>query len=88
MMLKENVEALRDNEKMLFGPKFEDVVTKSLTSKNEWREFFSNLKEHGLSSGNKESRKQQLLHKPPLLPTRGNREYSNFTKGKKVKIFS
>ena len=31
MMLKENSEAFRDNEKMLFGPKFEEIVTKSLT---------------------------------------------------------
>ena len=31
MTLKENSEAFRDNEKMLFGPKFEEIVTKSLT---------------------------------------------------------
>ena len=38
MMLKQNAESFRDNEKMLFGPKFEDVVAKTLTSKNKSRE--------------------------------------------------
>ena len=28
MMLKENAEALRDNEKTLYGPKFEEAVAK------------------------------------------------------------
>ena len=31
MTLKENSEAFRDNEKMLFEPNFEEIVTKSLT---------------------------------------------------------
>ena len=38
MMLKQNAESFRDNEKKLFGPKFEDVVAKTLTSKNKSRE--------------------------------------------------
>lgn len=31
IMLKENAEALMDDEKILFGPKFEEVAAKSLT---------------------------------------------------------
>ena len=59
LMLKENAEALRDNEKTLYGPKFEEAVAKSLTSTNKLREFFGILKEQGTSLGNKDSKKQQ-----------------------------
>ena len=34
IMLKENAEVFKDNEKTLFGQKFEECVAKSLTSKN------------------------------------------------------
>ena len=43
IMLKENAEAFRDNEKILFGPKFEEDVAKSLTSKSKLRTIFGNL---------------------------------------------
>ena len=43
IMLKENAEAFRDNEKILFGPKFEEDVAKSLTSKCKLRTIFGNL---------------------------------------------
>ena len=43
IMLKENAEAFRNNEKILFGPKFEEDVAKSLTSKNKLRTIFGNL---------------------------------------------
>ena len=57
MLLKENTEAFRDNEKALLGPKFEEVVAKSLASKNKLRGWLGNLKKQGTSSGNKDSRK-------------------------------
>ena len=34
IMLKENAEVFKDNEKTLFEQKFEECVAKSLTSKN------------------------------------------------------
>ena len=43
IMLKENAEASRDNEKILFGPKFEEDIAKSLTSKCKLRTIFGNL---------------------------------------------
>ena len=72
-MLKQNREALRDNKKMSSGWKFEEVVAKSLKSKNKSREVFGNLKEQGISSGNKDSRKQQPFQKASLFRDRGNR---------------
>ena len=36
-MLEYHAETFRDNEKMLFGPKFEEIVGKSLISKNKLR---------------------------------------------------
>ena len=44
IMLKENAEALMDDEKILFRPKFEEVAAKSLTWKNKSRKLFNNLK--------------------------------------------
>ena len=49
MLLKENTEAFRDNEKTLLGPKFEEVVAKSLASKNKLRGWLGNLKEQETS---------------------------------------
>ena len=72
-MLKQNREALRNNKKMSSGWKFEEVVAKSLKSKNKSREVFGNLKEQGISSGNKDSRKQQPFQKASLFRARGNR---------------
>ena len=72
-MLKHNREALRNNRKMSSAWKFEEVVAKSLKSKNKSREVFGNLKEQGISSGNKDSRKQQPFQKTSLLRARGNR---------------
>ena len=43
IMLKENAETFRDNEKILFGPKFEEDIAKSLTSKSKLRTIFGNL---------------------------------------------
>ena len=79
MMLKENAGGFRDNEKMLFESKFEQVVAKSLTLKNKSRELFDNLKEQGISSGNKDSRKQQPFQKAPLFRARRNRRRGIFS---------
>ena len=49
MLLKEHTEAFRDNEKTLLGPKFEEVVAKSLASKNKLRWWLGNLKEQETS---------------------------------------
>ena len=72
MTLEENAEAFRDNEKMLFGSKFEEVEAELVTSKNKLRELFGNLKEQGTSSGNKDSRKQKPFQKAPIFCARGN----------------
>ena len=79
MMLKENAEAFRDNEKLTFGPKFEEVVAKSLTSKNKLMDLFRNLKEQGAPSGNQDSRKQQPFQKAHLFCARGNRRKGIFS---------
>lgn len=47
MMLKENAQALREKEEILFGPKFEEVETKSFTLKNKPRDLFGNSKNEG-----------------------------------------
>ena len=49
MLLKENTEAFRDNEKTLLGPKFGEAVAKSLASKNKLRGWLGNLKEQETS---------------------------------------
>ena len=54
---KKIAEAFMDNEKMMFRPKFEEVVATLLTSKNKLRELVGNIKEQGISSENKDSRK-------------------------------
>lgn len=54
---KKIAKAFRDNEKMMFRPKFEEVVATLLTSKNKLRELVGNIKKQGISSENKDSRK-------------------------------
>ena len=78
-MLKQNRKALRDNKKMSSGWKFEEFVAKSLKSKNKSREVFGNLKEQGISSGNKDSRKQQPFQKASLFRARGDRREGIFS---------
>ena len=51
---------------MLLGPRFKEVLAKSLTSKNKSRELFGNLKEQGTSSGSKAFGKQQLIQGSPF----------------------
>ena len=76
IMLEKNAEAFNDNVKMLFGSKFEEAVSKSLTLKNKSRELFDNLKEKGTSLRIKDSRKEQPFQKACLFCARINGEYS------------
>ena len=62
-----------DNEKMMFRPKFEEVVATLLTSKNKLRELVGNIKKQGISSENKDSRKQQPFKRAPLFRVIVNR---------------
>lgn len=62
-----------DNEKMMFRPKFDEVVAILLTSKNKLRELVGNMKEQGISSENKDSRKQQPFQRAPLFRVIVNR---------------
>ena len=72
-MLKENAEAFKDSKEMLFGQKFEEVVTKSIASKNKSMEFFDSLnRDHQGSSGHREPKKQPF-QRPPSFRARGNR---------------
>ena len=80
MVPKESTEPFRNNEKMLFGLKFEQVVAKSLTLNNKLRELFGILKEQGASPGNQDSRKQQPFFKAPLFHARGKRGRGIFLK--------
>ena len=73
IMLKENAEAFRNNEKMLIRQKFEKIVAKLLTWKNKLRELFNNLKAQESSIVKKDSKKQQLFQKAPLFCARRNR---------------
>ena len=79
MIQKENAETFRDNEKMSLGRTFEQVVAKSLTSKNKLRKLFGNLKEQGTLSGYKDSRNQQPFQKAPLFRARGKRSRGIFS---------
>ena len=73
MKLRENAKTFKDNDKMLFGPKFEEVITKSLISKNNLRMLFGSLKEQEISSANKDFRKHQPFQKTQLFRARENR---------------
>ena len=54
---------------MLFGPKYEELVAKSLSSKNRSTENFGFIKNQGSS---KEGNRRQPFRKDPLFRTRGN----------------
>ena len=66
IMLKKNAEVTQEQWKMLLGPRFKEVLAKSLTSKNKSRELFGNLKEQGTLSGSKAFGKQQLIQGSPF----------------------
>ena len=61
---------------MLFGPKYEELVAKSLSSKNKSKELFGSTKNQGPS---KAGNRRQTFRKSPLFRTRGNRQRGMFT---------
>ena len=53
-MLKGNATAFSDAENILFGPKYEKILAKSLSSKNKSKEFFRSIKnQRSFNEGNR-----------------------------------
>ena len=75
-LLKDNATAFSDAKNMLFGPKYEQLVAKSMRSKNKSKELFGSIKNQGSS---KEGNRRQLFRKGSLFRTRGNRKRGMFT---------
>ena len=75
-MLKDNATAFSDACNMLFGSKYEELVAKSLSSKNKSKELFGSIKNQGSS---KEGSRRQPFRKGPLFRSRGNRGRGIFT---------
>ena len=75
-MLKDNATAFSDAGNMLFGPKYEELVAKFLSSKNKSKELFGSIKNQGSS---KEGSRRQPFRKGPLFRSRGNRGRGIFT---------
>ena len=48
-MLKDNATAFSDAGNMLFGPKYKELLVKSLSAKNRSKELFGSIKNLGLS---------------------------------------
>ena len=63
-MLKDNGRAFSDPENISFGPKYEKLVAKSLSSKNISKELFGSIKYQGSS---KEENRMQSFWKSSLL---------------------
>ena len=61
---------------MLFGPKSDELVAKSLSSKNKSKELLGSIKIQGSS---KETNRRQPFRKVSLFRTRGNRGKGIFT---------
>ena len=75
-MLKDNARAFSDPENILFGPKYEKLVSKSLSSKNISKELFGSIKYQGSP---KEENRMQPFRKGPLFRTIENRGWEMFT---------
>ena len=75
-MLKDNAAAFLDAENILFGPKYEELVAKPLSSKNRSKELFGSVKNQRLSN---EGSRRQPFRKGPLFRSRGNRGRGIFT---------
>ena len=63
-MLKDNATAFLDAGNMLFGSKYEELVPKSLSSKNRSKELLGSIKNQGSS---KKGRRRQPFGKGPHL---------------------
>ena len=75
-MFKDNATAFSDAGNILFWPKYEELVAKSLSSKNRSKELFGSIKNQGLS---KEGSRRLCIRKGPLFRSRGNRGRGIFT---------
>ena len=69
-MLKDNATAFSDAGNMLFEPKYEELMAKSLSSKNKSKELFVSIKSQWST---KEGSKRQPFRRGPLFRSRGNR---------------
>ena len=64
-MLKDNATAFSDAGNMLFGSKYEELVAKSLSSKNKSKELFGSIKNQG--SSKEGNRRQPIIQKKPIV---------------------
>ena len=80
VMMKENADAFIDesNANMLFGPKFEETVAKSLTSKSKSKEFFGALNQPASSSTKEPTKHNKPFPRVPLFRARGGRGRGSF----------
>ena len=69
-MLKDNAPVFSDAENMLFGPKDEELVAKSLSLKTRSKGFFGSTKDQ---VSTKEGSRRQPFQRGPLFRRRGNR---------------
>ena len=67
-MLKDNATAFSEPENMLFGPKYKELIAKSLSSKNRSKELFGTIKNQGSP---KEGNRWQSFRKDPYLKPEG-----------------
>ena len=74
-MLNDNATAFSDAGNMLFGSKYEELVAKSLLSKNRSKELLDSIKNQESSEGSR----RQPFRKGPLFRNRGNRGRGIFT---------
>ena len=75
-MLKDNAKAFSDAGNMLFGSKYDELMAKSLSSKNRSKELFGSIKNQRLS---KEGSRRQPFPKGPLFRSRENNGRGIFT---------
>ena len=75
-MFKDNATAFSNAESMLLWPKDEELVVKSLSSKNRSKELFGSIKNQGSF---KEGNRRQPFRKGLLFRIRGNRGRGTFT---------
>ena len=75
-MLKDNATRFSDAGNMLLGSKYDELVAKSLSSKNRSKELLGSIKNQGLS---KEGSRRQPFPKGPLFRTRENNWSGIFT---------
>ena len=69
-MLKDNAPVFSDAESMLFGPKDEELVAKSLSLKSRSKELFGSTKDQVSS---KDGSRRQPFQRGPLFRSRGKR---------------